>query len=310
MTKKLLFLVMIAAAMAMSAEAQRLETVSDAAFAGQLDIVGVQAAGLVPWRNVAEDQLIARLSDKKPAVRRAALSKAKEMVVVSEAVRNKVSEMVLNRAELEDIRISAAKTLVPAAKYEKPGAALMSAGLSDASLAVRITACKALYEAAAESYEIKTWIIARLSENNQKMRLAAAWALFKASPQLDVQAELWPLYGNKEESAEIRTEALKSLFLAVETDDMHALTYMIHDVSIIGSPESVHVAGIMLLAADKNPNDRRDITNHIIKTQAHNAVIVAAAKTAAKGRTAEVEKYFHLGYKLSDGTYVAPIDIP
>lgn len=261
-------------------------------------------AGL-PGRDLQSGQLAALLRDKDPEVRKSAVKAARNHIQNNYA-NEPVLDILLSRAEREDIRVEAARTLSYAAGYRKVQEALGGVAARGAEpLPLRVMAYKGLFLAAAANSRLQEDLCEAVlrGEKDPAARRGAIWALFASAHSPRVQETLLDAAAGGEAEA-TRLEALKSLYQGVGYQRVKSLYRSL--AAGQAAPKALRLAAIKALSGARDSSVER-LLEELIRTES-DGEIRAAAVAAVEPDEAELARYFHLGYKAQNGAYISPIE--
>lgn len=291
------------------APAAALEVGSGPASSGLLSLTASARGQDVPafaagstW--IQEKPLIALLRDQDPRVRAAALRYARSMPIIqNRAVREQIAAMAEGETDL-GVRLEAVKTLHWASQYLEEQRRLLSLAHTDREPRVRAMALKALHTAAKNNSMVWREVLdlAR-GEADVEVRKAAVWALFESGMQPDVRRALLGMAWDGGLDAGLRVEAVKSLFGGMGHSE--AFRDMVRLAKDDEQAKPVRLAGILVLSGAQGSDISRTIEGLLRHPDPD---VRAAALEAGGGMTEELRRFFHLGYRLDDRTFVSPIE--
>ncbi len=293
------------------AHSAQLQPISDNDFSVSLGEIDLQLKELAaqtraPSVNLQERELIRLLQDKDPNVRLAALKYAKESSRLNNTrVRRQIVLMASNSNEFINVRLEAVKTLYQISRYSDVRDFLLAAAQKAPEPAIRAMAYKALHGQAKSRTKVRDRIMALAKrEKDFNVRRAMIWSLFECGSDRDVRKILLDTVKNTKTDMILRVEALKSLYGAMGYSDIRR--FMAQVATYEKTPMELRIPSILALSGVNSSDTRRALER--LMTHPNPAIRSAAVEAAAGPNTREMRDYFHLGYKLENGTYVSPIE--
>ncbi|MBI4802040.1 MAG: hypothetical protein HY796_05915 [Elusimicrobia bacterium] len=257
-------------------------------------------------KQLSSSQLEDLLRDANPEIRKMAVKSAKTYILNSFA-HDRVLDILQNANERLDVRVEAARTLSYAAGNSRIQNALIDIIKYGNTLSeLRVMSYKALWGVAGGYSRIQDFLIDAIKyENDRAARRAAIWAIFDATRNTRPRETLIDLlkYGNEEESTHI--EAIKSLYPAMGYSTVKEL--MMDLVRYGNEKKPVKLAAIMALSGASGDSRVQSFLNDLMRYGNDTDIKTAAIEASSPG-AAKIREYFHLGYKIENGTFVSPIE--
>lgn len=251
-----------------------------------------------------DQQLVALMRDPDPGVRAAALRYARSMPIIQNRnVRGQIAAMAADEADL-GVRLEAVRTLYWVSQYNEEQRRLLALARGDREPRVRAMALKVLHTAAKSSSLVWREVLdLTRNEADLEVRKAAIWGLFECAGLPDVRRVLLDMIWDGGLDTDLRVEAVKSLFGGMGHSD--AFRDMIRLAKDEGQPKALRLAGILVLSGAQGSEISRTVEGLLRNADPE---VRAAALKAGGGMTDELRRFFHLGRRLDDRTYVSPIE--
>ncbi len=258
-------------------------------------------------KHISSSQLQDLLEDPNPEIRKAAVKSSKSYIQNSYA-HDRVVEMLKNKSERTDIRVEAARVLSYASGYSRIQEALKDViEYGNEPRELRVMSYKALWNAAAMNSRFQDFLLdaVKYEEKDRDARRAAIWALFASVQNSRPQDALTDLlrFGNEEEST--RIEAVKSLYGAM--GNYRVKDQIMDMVRNANERKPVRLAALKALSGAAGDSRVQSFLEDLMRSE-RDTELRAGAIEAASPDMAEMRDYFHLGYKLQNGSFVSPIE--
>lgn len=280
------------------------------AIQGQLKpALSAVAAAEASWGS-EQDRLL-EMSRSHDASNRQTAVRGMRYVWHDEAIRGRVLEMLRDAKENIEVRRECLKTLTSQFNDGRAVEAIQFwAFREDSSPTLTALARKALHTAAVADSDARRELLGAARGGSVELRRAAIWGLFEASQNDSVVRDfLLETAGSRREKADVRIEALKSLYLAMDT---WKTKDMVLDWAKNKEEDlSLRYGAILALSRQKEDWGVKAALEDLSKDDQLRQIRHAAALSLADPGNPEIISYFHLGYRRGGpyGTYVDPIDV-
>lgn len=249
------------------------------------------------------------LRDRDPEVRKMAVKNSKSLIHNS-SIYDLVLDIYEDERERSDIRIEAARALSYATGAWRVTDALQDAIKYDnLEKPLKIMSYKALWNAAASRSSTRDFLVSRLryDEKDQEIQKAVIWSLFAASPNSRVYGELTDIikYGNAPNY--IKTECVKSLYLAMGRYRVRDLVMDIAKYKTSGEDRELRKTAIFALSGAIGHSRVKRFLEDLVEDSRDMEIRETALEALAEDRF-KINEFFHLNYKLENGGYFNPIE--
>lgn len=308
---RIILSLMFVSACFIPAHSEQLQPISDNAFSASLGEINLQLKELAkqtrsPSVYLQERELIRLLQDKDPQVRLAALKYARTSSRLNNTrVRRQIILMAGNSNEFINVRLEAVKTLYWISRYSDVRDFLLAVAQRANEPVIRAMAYKALHGQAKSRTKVRDTIMALAKrEKDPTVRRAMIWSLFQCGSDRDVRRILTDTIRNTKTDMILRVEALKSLYGAMGYSDIRR--FMVQIATYEKTPRTLRIPSILALSGVNSTDTKRALER--LMRHPDPAIRSTAVRAAAGKDSREIRDYFHLGYKLENGTYVSPIE--
>lgn len=310
MLRIILSLIFVSACFIPAYSAQ-IQPISDNAFSASLGEIDLQLKELTvqafsPSVYLQERELIRLLQDKDSQVRLAALKYARTSSRLNNTrVRRQVILMAGNSNEFINVKLEAVKTLYWISRYSDVRNFLLAVAQRANEPVIRAMAYKALHGEARSRTRVRDTIMTLAKrEKNTTVNRAMIWSLFQCGSDRDVRRILMATVRNDRTDMILRVEAIKSLYGAIGYSDIRRT--MIQIATYEKTPRELRIPSILVLSGARGTEIKRALER--LMRHPDPVIRSTAVKAAAGSDSREIRDYFHLGYKIENGTYVSPIE--
>jgi len=250
--------------------------------------------------------LKALLRDRDPEVRKMAVKNSKTLIRNS-SIYNLVLAIYQDERERLDIRIEAARALSYVAGASRVVDKLTYAvRYENYPASLKIMTYKALWSAAASRSATQKFLVWRLKygEKTPEMKRAVIWSLFASSLNSRVYTALLDILNYGKDAKDVKIECIKSLYKTVGNSKVKRVVL---DIARYGKDKEIRKTAIFALSGVNGDSRVKRFLESLLKYSDDNE-IKETALAALVGDKFKINKFFHLSYKLEDGSFFNPIE--